>query len=65
VEITHNPWVVLETVSRDQIERVIVDPIFRKNVDGLIAASRQAAQTPAGCLEAGQFRLDAEMRICE
>ena len=35
-EITHNPWVVLQTVSRDQIERVLADPAFRKNVDGLV-----------------------------
>ena len=26
--ITHNPWVVLQTVSRDQIERVLADPVF-------------------------------------
>ncbi|MFH1304197.1 MAG: DUF3417 domain-containing protein [Planctomycetota bacterium] len=25
-EITHHPWVVLQTVSRDQIERVLSDP---------------------------------------
>ena len=31
-EITHNPWVVLQTVSRDRIERVLADPVFRKNV---------------------------------
>ena len=35
-EITHNPWVVLQTVSRDQIERVLADPVFRKNVDDLV-----------------------------
>jgi len=46
-EITHNPWVVLQTVSRDQIERVLTDPAFRKNVGGLVEASRQAAETPA------------------
>jgi starch phosphorylase len=46
-EITHNPWVVLQTVSRDQIERVLADPLFRKNVDGLVEASRQAAKAPA------------------
>jgi glycogen phosphorylase len=46
-EITHNPWVVLQTVSRDQIERVLGDPAFRKNVDGLVEASRQAATAPA------------------
>ncbi|HEY5175753.1 MAG TPA: DUF3417 domain-containing protein [Terriglobales bacterium] len=46
-EITHNPWVVLQTVSRDQIERVLADPVFRKNVDGVVEASRQAARAPA------------------
>ena len=45
--ITHNPWVVLQTASRDQIERVLADPVFRKNVDGLVEASRQAAMSPA------------------
>ena len=46
-EITHNPWVVLQTVSRDQIERVLADPGFRKNVDDLVEAGRQAAEAPA------------------
>ncbi len=46
-ESTHNPWVVLQTVSRDQIERVLADPVFRKHVDGLVEASRQAAKAPA------------------
>jgi starch phosphorylase len=45
--ITHNPWVVLQTVSRDQIESVLSDPVFRKNVDRLVEASRQAAKAPA------------------
>ena len=47
-DITHNPWVVLQTVSRDQIERVLADPVFRKNVDRLVDASRQAAEAPGG-----------------
>ena len=45
-DITHNPWVVLQTVSRDQIERVLADRVFRKNVDRLVDASRQAAEAP-------------------
>jgi starch phosphorylase len=45
--ITNNPWVVLQTASRDRIERVLADPVFRKKVDGLVEASRQAAETPA------------------
>ncbi|MBE3143276.1 MAG: DUF3417 domain-containing protein, partial [Planctomycetes bacterium] len=46
-ELTHNPWVVLQTVSRDQIVRVSADPIFRKRVDDLIQEKRQAAEAPA------------------
>jgi starch phosphorylase len=46
-EITHNPWVVLQTVSRDQIERVLADPVFRKTVDALVQTRRQAVKAPA------------------
>ena len=46
-ELTHNPWVVLQTVSRDQIKQVLADPAFRKNVDDLLQAKRQEAETPA------------------
>src|ERR1700692_1067600 len=46
-EITHNPWVVLQTVSRDQIERVLANPVFRKNVDGLVRETRESAKAPA------------------
>jgi len=46
-ETTHNPWVVLQTVSRDQIQRLLANPSFRKSVDGLVEASRQAAKAPA------------------
>lgn len=46
-EITHNPWVVLQTVSRDQIERVLANPVFRKNVDSLVRDRRQAMEAPA------------------
>ena len=46
-EITHNPWVVLQTVSRDRIEQVVSDPVFRKQVDALVLSKRAAAQSPA------------------
>src|ERR1035438_9438484 len=46
-EITHNPWVILQTVSRDQLESVLADSVFRKNVDALARARRQALETPA------------------
>ncbi|MGO9287175.1 MAG: alpha-glucan family phosphorylase [Polyangia bacterium] len=44
---THNPWVVLQTASRDQIERVMADPAFRKKVDVLLETRRKAVETPA------------------
>ena len=46
-EITNNPWVVLQTASRDKIKRLLADSVFRKNVDDLLAARRQAEEAPA------------------
>ncbi len=46
-ELTQNPWVVLQTVARDKLQRVLADPAFRKNIDGLLQTKRQAAETPA------------------
>ena len=46
-ELTHNPWVVLQTVSRDKIERVLADATFRAEVEGLLRASHQADDAPA------------------
>jgi glycogen phosphorylase len=46
-DLTHNPWGVLQTVSREHIERVLADPGFRKKVDDLVQARRQATEAPA------------------
>ncbi len=46
-DLTHNPWGILQTVSRDQIERVLADQGFRKKVDDLVRARRQATDSPA------------------
>jgi len=46
-ELTQNPWVVLQTVSREQLERVLADSVFRKNVDDLLQAKRHAEETHA------------------
>src|SRR5271169_6938165 len=45
--LTRNPWVILQTVSRDQLLRVLADPPFRKKVDDLLQASDRAAESPA------------------
>ena len=46
-ELTQNPWVVLQTVARDQLQRVLADPAFRKNVDDLLQAKHHAEDTHA------------------
>ncbi|MGR9108735.1 MAG: alpha-glucan family phosphorylase [Gammaproteobacteria bacterium] len=46
-KLTQNPWVVLQTVSRDQIECVLADPVFRKQVVELVESKRQSLETPA------------------
>ncbi|MEO6563453.1 MAG: DUF3417 domain-containing protein, partial [Nitrosospira sp.] len=45
--LTHNPWVVLQTVSREKLQRVFADSVFRKNVDDLVQAQRDEAKAPA------------------
>jgi len=46
-DLTQNPWVVLQTVSRDQLKRVLAEPAFRKNINDLVQAKRRMAGTPA------------------
>ena len=46
-ELTQNPWVVLQTVSKDKLKSVLADSTFRKNIDELLQTKRQAAETPA------------------
>jgi len=46
-ELTHNPWVVLQTASREKIQTVLSNPLFRKEVDGLVQARRQTLAAPA------------------
>jgi glycogen phosphorylase len=46
-ELTQNPWVVLQTASREKVQLVLADPTFRKNVDDLVQARRDAAEAPA------------------
>jgi glycogen phosphorylase len=46
-ELTHNPWAVLQTVSREKLQRVLSDPVFRKSIDDLVQARRDAAEAPA------------------
>jgi starch phosphorylase len=46
-DLTHNPWVVLQTVSRDKLREAMADPAFKKTVDDLLHIRRDAAKAPA------------------
>jgi starch phosphorylase len=46
-ELTQNPWVVLQTVSRNQLRRTLDNPSFRKKVEALVQARHQEAESPA------------------
>ncbi|MBD3811447.1 MAG: alpha-glucan family phosphorylase [Betaproteobacteria bacterium] len=45
--LTRNPWVVLQTVSREKLQGVLADPAFRKSLDALVQTRRNAGEAPA------------------
>ena len=45
-ELTRNPWIVLQTVSRDQLERHLSDPGFREKINELMKMKEQEASSP-------------------
>jgi starch phosphorylase len=51
-DLTHNPWVVLQTVSRDRLQRIAADPAFRGKVDTLLKNMRHQEESPAWFQEA-------------
>lgn len=45
--LTHNPWCILQTVSRERIESILKDPAFHKKVNGLLESQKKRAEQPA------------------
>jgi starch phosphorylase len=45
-ELTHNPWVVLQTVSRDELERKLADPVFRGKIEAITKLKELEASSP-------------------
>lgn len=39
-ELTHNPWVVLQTASRDNLKNLLADSVFRSQVEEFLNAKR-------------------------
>jgi starch phosphorylase len=46
-ELTHNPWVVLQTVSRERLARMWSDAPFRDQVEILLRTRREVLEAPA------------------
>ena len=46
-ELTYNPWVVLQTISQERLNRALADAVFRRKVDDLLQAKRLETESPA------------------
>jgi starch phosphorylase len=46
-ELTHHPWDILQTVSREKVKDVLADPAFRKKIDLFVESRKQSAMVPA------------------
>ena len=44
---THNPWVVLQNVSRDHLEKLMADQVFRNKMEAMRQAKEAVASKPA------------------
>jgi starch phosphorylase len=45
--LTHNPWVILQTVSRKDLELALAQPGYREKVDRLVNEKRELRAAPA------------------
>lgn len=46
-ELTQNPWVVLQTVSRKKLENLLANTEFRREVDELLELKERKSEAPA------------------
>jgi starch phosphorylase len=47
-ELTHNPWLVLQTVSRSKLKSLMTDATFRSKVDEAARAKQEQMQERPG-----------------
>ena len=45
-DLTHNPWALLQTISREKVERILSDQAAREELDRLLEARRLADLQP-------------------
>lgn len=46
-ELTNNPWIVLQSVSRDRLEMMLANITFRKKLDERVQHRKHAIESPA------------------
>ncbi len=45
-KLTHNPWIVLQSVSRDRLEMLLADSTFRKKLNERVHTRKHAIESP-------------------
>ena len=46
-DLTQNPWILLQTVSRERLRGLLAEPAFRERIDELLRIKRNGAESPA------------------
>lgn len=46
-QLTRNPWIVLQTVSKERLAEKLADSVFKRKIDGLIRENDDAFSQPA------------------
>ncbi len=46
-ELTQNPWIILQTVSRERLEQKLKDKVFRDKMDELVSKMQLLSSTPS------------------
>jgi starch phosphorylase len=46
-DLTHNPWVVLQTVARDRLQNALSNQTFRSKVDAFVRLGHKEAESPS------------------
>ncbi len=46
-DFTHSPWIVLQTISRDDFQAVSDDPVFKKKIEELVNFMKATNASPA------------------
>ena len=58
-DLTHNPWVVLQTVSRDRLQQALGDPVFRRLLTDNHCSDKSELECESGKCEYFEMRLYA------